>query len=85
MSKDTVHIGSFSIDDQLFAEVSLDQEMSELVADGILGLGFPRLAVYDIPPVYYSMFQKVDFAVSSLIFLIYSFVFFYIKFISLSN
>lgn len=62
MSKDTLAIGSISIKDQVFAEVSEvspgNQAFSQGNYDGIFGLGFKSISVYEIPSPFESMIDQ---------------------------
>jgi len=60
VSGDTVCIAGVCAADQLFAEATHEPGLSFLAArfDGILGMGFPQIAVNGITPVFHSMMEQ---------------------------
>jgi len=60
VSRDTVTIGDLTIKDQLFAEATAEPGLAFAFGrfDGILGLGYDRIAVNKIPPPFYSMLDQ---------------------------
>ncbi|KAK9831258.1 hypothetical protein WJX74_009666 [Apatococcus lobatus] len=61
-SQDTLTLGSLAIKDQTFAEATNEPGLTFVAAkfDGILGLGFPNIAIAGaVPPVYNAIQQKL--------------------------
>jgi len=60
MSKDTCCVAGVCVTGQLFAEVTHEPGISFIAAqfDGILGMGFPQIAVNDAPPVFNNMIDQ---------------------------
>ncbi|XP_059636682.1 aspartic proteinase A2-like isoform X2 [Cornus florida] len=59
-SQDNMKVGDIVIKDQVFAEITKEGFFSFLLAqfDGILGLGFQDIAVWNVTPVWYNMVQQ---------------------------
>ena len=57
LCSDTVEIGSGSVESQSFIVVSYEEDFEGMVADGILGMGFPELSDMD-PPLVLQMYQQ---------------------------
>jgi len=60
VSRDTVTIGDLKIKDQNFAEVTSEPGLAFAFGrfDGILGLGYDRIAVNGIPPPFYTLVEQ---------------------------
>ena len=60
MSQDTVSVGDISVTDQTLGEVEKEPGIAFIAAhfDGIMGLGFQRIAVEGAVPVWYNMLAQ---------------------------